>query len=163
MTSHPSDASDEPAEPSWRKSLRKAQIRFHVWKDGPVARGRLAEDLDLNLPTVSNCVAELLASGDLVEEGFADSTGGRKPQLLKINPAMGSVVGLTFSSRGISSAWADLKGSLQNVQIYPFSISSGKGRALSIIRDAIADQLDAHPRRRCRARCARSAWASRAC
>ena len=143
MIPNPADTTDEPAESSWRKSLRKALIRFHVWKDGPVARGRLADDLNLNLPTVSNCVAELLAAGDLVEEGFADSTGGRKPQLLKVNPAKGSVVGLTFSSRGISSAWADLKGSLQNVQIYPFNISSGKGRALSIIREAIGDQLDA--------------------
>ena len=57
--------------------------------------------LHLNLPTVSNCVAVLLDAGEIVEEGYAESTGGRKPQLLENNSPRGSVVGLTFPSRGI--------------------------------------------------------------
>src|SRR5438477_12340562 len=99
----------ENAEESRRRAVRKALIRYHVWKDGPLSRGRIADILKLNLPTISYCVGELLASGDVIEEGYATSTGGRKPQLLEINAAKGTVIGVTFSSRGISSAWSDLK------------------------------------------------------
>jgi len=129
------------AESGARKQTRKALIRFHVWKDGPISRGRLAEVLRLNLPTISNCVAELTSSGDLSEEGYADSTGGRKPQLLDINPGKGAVVGLTFSSRGISSTWADLKGNTHNPKTYPFSPANGKPRALDTVFAAIAEQF----------------------
>lgn len=130
-------------EESVRKAVRKALIRYHVWKDGPLSRGRIAEILNLNLPTISYCVGELLASGDVIEEGYATSTGGRKPQLLEINAAKGTVIGVTFSSRGISSAWSDLKGSLSNIQIYPFSPAQGKAKAIETIFKAIRDQFEA--------------------
>ncbi len=129
--------------PSQRKAYRLALIRYFVWREGPVARAQIAESLGLNLPTVSNCVGELLSSGDLVEEGYADSTGGRKPQLLDINEKKGSVIGLTFSSRGISSAWADLKGQLYNIRIYPFDFSLGPTAALETLKQAVAEQIDA--------------------
>lgn len=126
-----------------RKLERKSLIRFNVWKDGPLSRGRLADDLNLNLPTVSNCVAELLAAGDVVEEGYATSTGGRKPQLLDINAAKGTVIGVTFSSRGISSAWSNFKGALTNHRIYPFKPIDGKAKALETLSTAIQDQITA--------------------
>jgi predicted NBD/HSP70 family sugar kinase len=124
-----------------RKAVRKALIRFFVWKHGPVSRGRLSEGLRLNLPTVSTCAAELLATNDLIEEGYANSTGGRKPQLLDINAERGTVIGLTFSSRGISSACANLKGRVSNLRIYPFSPSGGREVALKTLRQAVADQF----------------------
>lgn len=124
-----------------RKPSRRARTLYHVWKDGPLSRGRLAELLGLNLPAVSNCLTELLASGDLIEEGYADSTGGRKPQLIDINPSKGAVVGLTFSSRGISSSWADLRGSIRNLQILPFAPADGKAKTLDRIFEAIDGQL----------------------
>lgn len=134
---------DDP-ESGTRKAGRKALIRFHVWRDGPVSRGWLADHLSLNLPTVSHCVGELLSSGDLVEEGYANSTGGRKPQLLDINPQRGAVVGLTFSSRGISSAWSDFKGTLHNHRIYGFNPADGRSAALDTLQQAVRDQIKAH-------------------
>ncbi|MGB9691407.1 MAG: ROK family protein [Candidatus Sumerlaeaceae bacterium] len=132
--------SEGPAE---RRAHRLALIRFHVWREGPVSRARIGKILGLNLPTVSNCVGELLKKGELVEEGFAESTGGRKPQLLNVNPQKASVIGVAFSTRGISSAWADLRGTLQNIHIYSFSPSEGKEKALATLREAIVDQLEA--------------------
>ncbi len=134
------DFSEGPAE---RRAHRLALIRFHVWREGPVSRARIGKILGLNLPTVSNCVGELLEKEEVVEEGFAESTGGRKPQLLSVNPHKGTVVGVTFSTRGISSAWADLRGNLRNMRIYPFSVSAGKGKALETIFQAISDQIEA--------------------
>lgn len=136
------DPTPDTSEQGWRKAYRKAMIRMRVWREAPVARGRLAEVLGLNLPTVSSCVAELLAEGDLVERGYADSTGGRKAQLLEMNPSSGSVIGVTYSSRGVGAAWADMRGDLRNVVTIPLSTSVGKEKVLSTLRSAIADQLE---------------------
>jgi N-acetylglucosamine repressor len=133
----------EHEEHGSRKAVRKSLIRFHIWRDGPVSRGRLSETIGLNLPTVSNCVADLLTLGEIIEEGYAESTGGRKAQLLDVNAGKGSVIGVTFSSRGISSAWSDLKGSVHNLRIYPFVPGEGKARALETVYSAIQDQLTA--------------------
>lgn len=126
-----------------KRQARKALIRFVVWKDGPVSRGHLAETLRLNLPTISGCVAELVASKDVLEEGFAVSTGGRKPQLLDVNPTRASVVGLTFSSRGINSAWADFKGQVFNHATTPFSFGAGRDKAIEALLSAVDTQLAA--------------------
>ncbi|HMX61861.1 MAG TPA: winged helix-turn-helix transcriptional regulator, partial [Candidatus Sumerlaeota bacterium] len=113
---------------------------YELWKEGPISRGTLADRMGLNLPTVSAVVQELIKAGDLIEEGFATSTGGRKAQLLDVNPKKGGIAALEFSSRGILSASADMKGRLHNHVIRPFSTSLGKDTAIESIIEAIEDQ-----------------------
>lgn len=124
-----------------RQQNRRGLAKYCVWKRGPQSRAQLAEALNLNLPTVSVLASGLLSSGELVEEGFSDSTGGRKAQLVDLNGDLGTVVGLTFSSRGITSATADLKGRLHNHRIFPFSPADGRQRALDTVREAIGEQV----------------------
>ncbi len=119
---------------------RPAAILYELWKEGPISRGTLADRMGLNLPTVSAVVQELIKAGDLIEEGFATSTGGRKAQLLDVNPKKGGIAALEFSSRGILSASADMKGRLHNHVIRPFSTSLGKDTAIESIIEAIEDQ-----------------------
>jgi predicted NBD/HSP70 family sugar kinase len=83
-----------------------------------------------------------MAEGEIVAEGLTDSTGGRKAHLLGINPSRACVIGLTFSSRGISSAWADLRGEVNDLRIYPFDPAQGKERALETIDRALSDQFE---------------------
>lgn len=119
---------------------RPAAILYELWKEGPISRGVLAERMGLNLPTVSAVVQDLIKAGDLVEEGFATSTGGRKAQLLDVNPKRGGVAALEFSSRGILSASSDMKGRLHNHVIRPFSPASGREAAIEAMVEAIEDQ-----------------------
>jgi predicted NBD/HSP70 family sugar kinase len=119
---------------------RPANILYELWKEGPISRGTLAEKMGLNLPTVSAVVQELIKAGDLVEEGFATSTGGRKAQLLDVNPKRGGVAALEFSSRGILSASSDMKGRLHNHVIRPFRSSAGRAAAIEAMIEAIEDQ-----------------------
>ncbi|MCB2154990.1 ROK family transcriptional regulator [bacterium] len=124
-----------------RKSdSRRSSVLYQLWKEGPISRGALADLMGLNLPTVSAVVQELIKSGELIEEGFATSTGGRKAQLLDVNPKQGGVVAIEFSSRGILSASADMKGRLHNHVIRPFNPSLGKEGTLQAIIEAIEDQ-----------------------
>lgn len=119
---------------------RSASILYELWKEGPISRGALADKMGLNLPTVSAVVQDLIKTGDLIEEGFATSTGGRKAQLLDVNPKRGGVVALEFSSRGILSASADMKGRLHNHVIRPFKTSAGKDAAVQAMIAAVEDQ-----------------------
>lgn len=121
---------------------RTASILYELWKEGPISRGTLADKMGLNLPTVSAVVQDLIKAEDLVEEGFATSTGGRKAQLLDVNPRKGGVAALEFSSRGILSASADMKGRLHNHVIRPFKVSSGRSAAIEAMVEALEDQKD---------------------
>jgi N-acetylglucosamine repressor len=119
---------------------RPAAILYELWKEGPISRGALADRMGLNLPTVSAVVQDLIKAGDLIEEGFATSTGGRKAQLLDVNPKKGGVAALEFSSRGVLSASSDMKGRLHNHVIRPFNVSIGKDAAIEAIIEALDDQ-----------------------
>jgi len=122
------------------RESRKAAVLFQLWKEGPISRGALADLMGLNLPTVSAVVQDLIKTGELIEEGFATSTGGRKAQLLDVNPKAGGVAAIEFSSRGILSASSDMKGRLHNHVIRPFNPGLGRDGTLQAIMDAIEDQ-----------------------
>lgn len=128
------------------KHGRTDSVLFNIWKEGPISRGKLSNLMNLNLPTISYLVSELLSSGEIVEVGFALSTGGRKAQLLDINPDFGRVVALEFSSRGITSATADMKGRISNERFDAFSLRAGKDSALEQILQSIGHQIS-HIRR----------------
>lgn len=119
---------------------RQADVLYQLWKEGPISRGALADLMGLNLPTVSAVVQDLIRSGEVIEEGFATSTGGRKAQLLDVNPKRGGIVAVEFSSRGILSASSDMKGRLNNHVIRGFNPSLGKDGTIQAIIDAIEDQ-----------------------
>lgn len=121
---------------------RRAGILFRLWRDGPISRGQLADLMSLNLPTVSAIVQDLIKEEELIEEGFATSTGGRKAQLLDVNPRRGGIVAIEFSSRGVLSASADMKGRLHNHTHRPFDVRQGQKEALEAIFRAVDDQRD---------------------
>ncbi len=120
---------------------RTDSVLFNIWKEGPISRGKLSNLINLNLPTISYLVNDLLRSGEIIEVGFALSTGGRKAQLLDVNPNFGRVVALEFSSKGIISATADLKGCIYNEKFDAFSPRGGKNHAIEQIYQAIGHQI----------------------
>jgi predicted NBD/HSP70 family sugar kinase len=130
-----------------KKASRKAHLQYVIWKDGPISRGDLARLVRLNLPTISTLIGELMGDGDVVEEGYASSTGGRRPQLLDINPSTGYVIGVSFISRGISSAFSNLKGEIENRHGFEFSPVLGREATLHRLGEAIQIQMEALERR----------------
>jgi N-acetylglucosamine repressor len=126
-----------------KKAQRKAFLQYTIWREGPISRGDLARMARLNLPTISTLIGELMAEDEVIEEGFASSTGGRRPQLLDINPSTGYVIGVTFYSRGISSAFSNLKGQIENRKDFEFNPSLGREATIDLIGRAIQVQVEA--------------------
>ena len=74
-----------------RAGNRRAMLDM-IERSGPISRADLARRAGLSMPSVSEIVADLLASGLVVWGGEGASTGGRRPLLLRFNPARAAVL-----------------------------------------------------------------------
>ncbi len=68
------------------KSLNKKNIFDVIMREGPISRTAISKKVKLALPTVMRVADEFLQEGLILEIGKGDSAGGRKPELLAINP-----------------------------------------------------------------------------
>jgi predicted NBD/HSP70 family sugar kinase len=85
-----------------------------LWLTPFLSRIDLAKQLNLNKSTVSNCMAELINLGLVieVEEGRAGPSGGRKPVRLKLNAKYGHIVGCEMHQESCRAVGMDLNGSI---------------------------------------------------
>jgi predicted NBD/HSP70 family sugar kinase len=77
-------------------------------RGGLVSRTELAKRTGLSLPTVSEIVSELIASGVVEERETASSGGGRRPVLLGLKPDAGYVIGIKLTETRVIAVLTDL-------------------------------------------------------
>ena len=61
---------------------------------GPISRVELAETTGLTQATMSTVVRQLLGEGLVIETGRGESTGGKPPVMLDVNPDARFAVGV---------------------------------------------------------------------
>jgi len=83
-------------------------IRCH----GPIARTRIAEMLQVSLPTVMRIVDELIAEDLVKPTGNTEWSGGRRRPLLEFNAQGHLVVGVDLTEDCLYGAVTDLAGSI---------------------------------------------------
>lgn len=92
------------------KDLRNRRMSFllsEIWYAGSISRARLGEITGLTLPSVSRLVQDLKNKGVIIEVDKGESSGGRQPSLIRINPEVGVVFGLDFSGIELRGAILD--------------------------------------------------------
>jgi glucokinase-like ROK family protein len=67
------------ADKSSIDSALKYQVLKNIYFDQPISCPDLSEIIGKSIPLVTKVVAELLESGHIIENGYAASTGGRRP------------------------------------------------------------------------------------
>lgn len=72
-------------------------IYFTVRKYGTVSKQSLLDESGLTISTLTRILDDLLSLGLLVEVGFGESTGGRRPTLYETNPSYAYLLGLEIS------------------------------------------------------------------
>jgi predicted NBD/HSP70 family sugar kinase len=92
------------------KKLNKEEILQQVIRHGQISRADIAKRTQLSRPCVSALVDEMIQEGLLHEVGVGDSTGGRKPILLKYNYDAYAIAGAVFEGSALDMAIADLRG-----------------------------------------------------
>src|SRR3546814_1608837 len=90
------------------KELNRALLMRLVRENGPISRASLARKTGLSSPAVLNIVDGLVNEKLLFEVGKGVSNGGRKPNLLDINPESVFAIGLEITPNNIRAGIVNL-------------------------------------------------------
>lgn len=89
-----------------RKNLAILEV---IRKNGPISRTDISKITELNIVTVSNYVNHYIKKGLVVEGELDESTGGRKPVLVELNPKAGYIVGVGLNMLSTVGVLVDLE------------------------------------------------------
>lgn len=90
------------------KVLNRIAVLNTIRNKGPIARHEVSKIIGLTPPAVTVIVNSLIAAGIIREIGRGDSTGGRRPVMLELNPRAGYILALRIQRGEIVSALLDL-------------------------------------------------------
>ncbi len=79
---------------------------------GPISRVALADATGLTQATMSTVVRQLLSEGLVVETGRGESTGGKPPVMLDVNPNSRFAVGVQLGRESITYVVINLSGAI---------------------------------------------------
>ncbi len=80
------------------KERRNLSILDAIRRGGEISRAEISKSTDLNIVTVSNYVSKHIKDKLVFETGLDISSGGRRPELLKLNRQFGYSVGIDLGS-----------------------------------------------------------------
>lgn len=86
------------------KNMNVDTIRSLLHKHSTMSKSEIARITGLSFPTVSRAVEDLISSGELIEKGHENSTGGRRAQIYSINPLFS--VSLLLRLEGYELHWS---------------------------------------------------------
>ena len=90
------------------RDLNQSIVLNLLAERGPLSRTDLARLSGLPGATITRITGDFVAAGLIVEAGPDESSGGRRPMLLRTNPGAGHVVGVKLRDDGVTVAVCDL-------------------------------------------------------
>ncbi len=106
------------------RALNRSTVLNAIKTHGPIARAEVARRSGLSPATVTGITAELIAEDLVFEKEAGDSSGGRRPILLAINPRGGCVVGIKLTETQLVGALTDLEAAVVTTHARPISTRS---------------------------------------
>ena len=91
------------------RAINRSIVLNTIKTEGTIARAELARHTGLSPATVTAITAELIEDGLVFEKAPGDSSGGRRPILLALNPHGGYVVGVKLTEEQAIGALTDLE------------------------------------------------------
>lgn len=111
-------------------------LNLIYWSKNGISRTQLYEKTDIRPTTISRLTSELLSEGLIRVCGYAQSTGGRRQELLSINRKAGYVIGIDIGAAEIVGLTSDLKAGIIQKIVQPTS-SKGKQAILSQVENIV--------------------------
>lgn len=109
------------ARPNTIRDINKQIVLNYVRERSPISRAEIARETDLQRSTVSAIISDLQIAGLIEEIGEGNSTGGRKPTLLKLKSDTPVAVGIDIAPRLTTIALANLAGEVLQKETFPTS------------------------------------------
>jgi predicted NBD/HSP70 family sugar kinase len=103
------------------RAINRSSVLNTIKTLGPLSRTEIAKHTGLSAATITAISADLLESGLIFEKEAGDSSGGRKPILLALNPRGGFVIGAKLTEDHISAALTDLEATVLARQTIPLA------------------------------------------
>jgi N-acetylglucosamine repressor len=114
-------AKTQIARPNTIRDINKQIVLNYVRDRSPISRAEIARETALQRSTVSAIVDDLQAAGLIEDIGTGDSTGGRKPTLLKLKTGTPVAIGVDVTPRKTTVALADLAGQVLEKETFATS------------------------------------------
>ena len=114
-------AKTQIARPNTIRDINKQIVLNYVRDRAPISRAEIARETALQRSTVSAIVDDLRESGLIEDIGTGDSTGGRKPTLLKLRTGTPVAIGVDVTPQKTTVAIADLSGHVIEQDTFPSS------------------------------------------
>lgn len=86
------------------RQRRNLQILDAIRKNRLISRAEISKGTGINIVTVSNYIDTYLKKGLIFERGLDISTGGRRPELIEINPQYGYIIGVDLGPLNVKAA-----------------------------------------------------------
>lgn len=106
------------------RDINRQIVLNYVREREPISRAEIARQTDLQRSTISTLVDSLIDEGFIEETGAGESTGGRKPKLLRLNRNEAVAIGVDITPTKITIATADLAGRILEKDSFPTSPNS---------------------------------------
>jgi predicted NBD/HSP70 family sugar kinase len=125
------------------RELNENIVFRNLMRRQPISRVGLSEVSNLSFSTVTKIITQFEERELIVEDSIGESSGGRRPTLLKINPHGGYVVGINLDVIETSIGLLDLEGNLRNLMKIPTEIEKKDSKeVLENIANAVKDLIE---------------------
>ena len=112
-------AKTQIARPNTIRNINRQIVLSYVRDRSPISRAAIARETTLNKSTISTIVEALNADGFIEEIGMGNSSGGRKPTLLKLKTGKPVALGIDIMPRRTTIAVADMGGKILEREDFP--------------------------------------------
>lgn len=129
-------------KPSLIRDINRSMVLETIEREGPISRADISRLIKISSPTVSLVVEHFLKKGIVKERGMGESSGGRKPTLIELNPNGGFVIGIDLGGTNIKLVLVDLDGKIVKKVKGSTINSSSKNKILDRLRELIHSVID---------------------
>jgi N-acetylglucosamine repressor len=130
----------EPFSKDLMRQMNRSLVLNTIRLEGPISRAQIARVTGLSAATVSGLVSELLDDDLILEREEGDSSGGRRPVLLSINPSGGYVMGIKLMEDHLIAALTNLEANVVDSMNVPFN-STEPEEVVEAIADGVENLL----------------------
>jgi predicted NBD/HSP70 family sugar kinase len=124
------------------RAINRSIILNTVKVMGPVARAEVARQTGLSPATVTAITSDLIDEELIFEKQTGDSSGGRRPILLAINPGGRYVAGIKLMEDRAVGALTDLEATIISRQVVALPAAGAHGHEPEAVLAALAGMVD---------------------
>jgi predicted NBD/HSP70 family sugar kinase len=132
----------KPGTPETIRNHNRYLALDAIERRGPVSRAELSRITQISEPTIYSIIDYFISKDIVAEVGMGQSTGGRKPILLKFNPEAGFVVGVALGGKSVKMSVSDLGKGLRHRHVIPMKHLGAKEAAIAGIAEAVRELID---------------------